>query len=209
MIRCFSTFLIIATSLFWPKSAVACDCHEPGSGTYIQPSSSKLSVNNDPRICRLFEAAIKSAQDQKVSPNIFWRDYESFFSGSSVIQSGFGPKMYFNVDYDLDGIEEVFYFEYEDSSRRPGLISVYLYNSTADVEEDKRSGAANGAPYDPNRTGNLDLSRSQAQHLGTVAQFQLIRLFHLDGEIYAHTANGLFILKSGAEKTLLCKVGPT
>lgn len=205
MIRCFSTFLIIVTSLFWTKSAAACDCHEPGSGTYIQPLSSKLGVNNDPRICQLFEVAMIGFQDANVSSNIYWRDYENLFPGSSVIQPGSRKKVYFNVDYDLDGTEEVFYFEYEDSSRRPGLKSVYLYNSTADVEEDKRSGAANGRPYDPNRTGNLDLSRSKAQHLGTFVQSQLIRLFHLDGEIYAHTASGLFILKPGVEQYLLCK----
>lgn len=201
MIR-MTSFFISLSFLIWAGQVQAIACDEPGIGVYVKPSLASLKINEDPKVCRLFlqaEETLKSIGGPR-----YWREFEQHFTGSSVIQSGFGPKMYFTVDYDADGIDEVFYFEYEDSTTRPGLIFVFLYETQSDLEVDLESGAVSGMPQ-KNRTGSLDIKNSKAKYLGGFVQSELIHIFHLGEKIYAQDGKGLYILEPGSDRRPVCQ----
>lgn len=195
------TLFISVTILILSGQAISWACDEPGRGVYVKPLMSNLKINENPELCELFLQA--TATLKSIGGSRYWREFEQHFPGSSVIKSGFGPKMYFTVDYDSDGIDEIFYFEYEDSSTRPGLKFVFLYETQSDLEEDEESGVITGMPQ-KNRTGSLDIKNSKAKFLGGFVQSELIHIFHLGGKIYAQDGWGLHILEPGFEKRLVC-----
>lgn len=203
MSRLLPNFILLALSFFAIGAANANDCDEKETGIYVRPSGSALTINEDPEICSLYEDVQFKILNKDISPSLFYRETEKYFPGSTIIQPGFGPKMYFPMDYDGDGIEEIFYFEYEDSSRRPGRIYIYLYETQADVDRDKAMGAYN-MPWNPIRTGNLNLSKSKASFLGGFTQG--VRLFHRNGKIYTYTRDGLFLLRPDQEQSRICQV---
>ena len=110
-------------------------------------------------------------------------ELQAVFPDAKYLASGFGSKAYVSFDYDHDGHEENFYFEYEDPSNRPGTKTIFLYESQTDIDADLATLAEKGIQRRGAWSGNVHAIKGKAVRIGTFIQWNN-HIYRINGALY-------------------------
>jgi len=218
--------LIVFVAACWSCTAPVQNASEPTRNVHTEGVDVPLFTPSplsevEPEICSIFsvieadfEARFKVDKQTRV-PTVWEIEthLQSAFPDTKYLNGGFGPKAYMPFDYDHDGHEEIFYFEYEDPSNRPGTKTIFLYETQAEIDADLATLTEKGMQKRGTWSGTVHAIKGKAICIGTFTQWNN-HIYRINGELYLHGigsagGNDVSIYRVDIDRPLvsICDVG--